>query len=362
MLSGAYNDTVGFQSVSIKRFWKGSLGVDFTIKYNYSAVRNTDKLQEQLNSTVREKLSELPRVDKAHLNKTLSENIAKVTSTLRQVEQNPCSSEASSCSSNHECRVKADKKHVLCISPCTNYGCGGGTCFLDSGGQPKCRCPKGDTFVYVGEHCDERAEKLPLTSRTIIAIAVGVGALVVSLSLALFVVCFRRLRRTQSKDNLHRRDSEYSDTSIRRSKVGSDAPSRSSFMDVQARHQNSYRRQPRDVASLITPTSGDFAESMEMTSYVYPEYEDRTLPCLPSQAILTLPWVRHDDVRRHTMTSGRDDAQVHRREDMGPRSEIFLRNSAYLNQLNADEMAVEGNFRRKEHSYIQHGMRQPQDL
>ena len=69
---------------------------------------------------------------------------------------------------------------------------------------PSCpsRCPADDHYVYGGDLCEQRAEKLDLSSNTIIAIAAGGGGgLVFILSVALAVTCFRRRRRS-GKDKL----------------------------------------------------------------------------------------------------------------------------------------------------------------
>ena len=56
-----------------------------------------------------------------------------------------------------------------------------------------CRCPPDNNYVYGGEYCEQKAEKLTLSSTTIIAIACGTGGgLVVILVIALFVSCLRR--------------------------------------------------------------------------------------------------------------------------------------------------------------------------
>ena len=74
--------------------------------------------------------------------------------------------------------------------------------------RPYCRsrCPADDHYVYGGDRCEQRAEKLDLSSNTIIAIAAGTGGgLVFILSVALAVTCFRRRRRSE-KEKLHDAD------------------------------------------------------------------------------------------------------------------------------------------------------------
>ena len=64
-----------------------------------------------------------------------------------------------------------------------------------------CRCPLDDNYVYGGEYCEQKAEKLALSSTTIIAIACGTGGgLVVILVIALFVTCLRRHPTAGGKD------------------------------------------------------------------------------------------------------------------------------------------------------------------
>lgn len=73
------------------------------------------------------------------------------------------------------------------------------------------RCPTDEQYVYGGEKCEEKAEKLKMSSDKIIAIAAGLGGgLVFVLTVALVVTCFRRRRRGHGH-KLHEDDakSEY---------------------------------------------------------------------------------------------------------------------------------------------------------
>ncbi|XP_070182725.1 mucin-17-like, partial [Littorina saxatilis] len=261
-LTQAFSSTIGFQFITVDRFWPGSTGVDYAANYNYSAVTNRTELHRQHSTNVSENLNDLPDVDSQYLNATFNGDSERAAFTLKLTADNLCAAKPCKAHPFYNCSV--DQGIVLCISPCFGYACGayGATCFLDSVGSPKCRCPADDQYVYGGERCDQRAEKLDLSSDTVIAIASGLGGgLVLVVIVVLAVTCFRRHRRREGR-KLQAQDSESF-----RSITGMNRVAGSVDGIEHGPSPGFYRNQPGDIASFLQKESGSPTDAAELARF-----------------------------------------------------------------------------------------------
>ncbi|KAK7501982.1 hypothetical protein BaRGS_00006734, partial [Batillaria attramentaria] len=177
----------------------GSIGVDYNVEYNHSAVSQPKVLRSELDN-VKNTLQSEPTVDIGYLNKTFLGKFEENIQLLSAVDKNPCAS-PSACPAYHSCTYYRDKEEFQCISPCIRLQCTNGHCQLDSDGKPECKCPKDEKYVYGGDKCEQMAEKLDLSSTTIIAIAAGAGGgLICILTIALVVTCCWRKGRDKERD------------------------------------------------------------------------------------------------------------------------------------------------------------------
>lgn len=65
-----------------------------------------------------------------------------------------------------------------------------------------CRCKSSDHFVYSGDTCNVKTEKLKLESKYIIAITCGSAGLLIIICIIMCIAC-RRCRRKEKHDNDH---------------------------------------------------------------------------------------------------------------------------------------------------------------
>ena len=62
------------------------------------------------------------------------------------------------------------------------------------------RCHQDDNYVYSGEHCDIKTEKLGLEKNYIIAIAVGSGGIVILIFLIIITVLLWKRKKENTKE------------------------------------------------------------------------------------------------------------------------------------------------------------------
>ncbi|CAG5132304.1 unnamed protein product, partial [Candidula unifasciata] len=178
----AFNTTPGFVNLTVEGFWKGSVGVNFTSNYKDANIRDV------FTSLV----GKLPSwYDDTELNKSINNVVRKMCE------------EEDSCPKSYHCSVEKSQQQFepICEYVCLQSECqNNGYCVVNIDNQPKCRCFETDDYIYTGENCEIKTEKLTMSKDKIIGIAVGVGGGVILLLLIIVVIiCIRQRQQRRSK-------------------------------------------------------------------------------------------------------------------------------------------------------------------
>ncbi|XP_046546250.1 uncharacterized protein LOC124256318 [Haliotis rubra] len=100
-------------------------------------------------------------------------------------------------------------EQVTCLSTCPGDACQHGQCHINSDGDHVCKCDISEDFVYSGEKCDIKTEKLSMEIGAIAGIAGGLGGgIILLLVVALLLTCCSRRKnknrkRHHSEDEIH---------------------------------------------------------------------------------------------------------------------------------------------------------------
>ncbi|XP_071150415.1 uncharacterized protein [Mytilus edulis] len=118
-----------------------------------------------------------------------------------------------------------DSTIFKCVSECRDFQTkckNKGRCVLNIDGNPECRCREDADFVFTGQYCDIKIEKLALESKYIIAIATSIGSIlsaVIITTCLLYHIKIRKVKRTKTLEPADDEDniSQYRPSSVHRS-------------------------------------------------------------------------------------------------------------------------------------------------
>ncbi|XP_064646255.1 uncharacterized protein LOC135499440, partial [Lineus longissimus] len=88
---------------------------------------------------------------------------------------------------------------AVCRDKCVAFRCGGGMCFIDGNGDPRCRCNQDDQFYYTGSHCEIQNPLLSRDDETLIIILCVLGVLMAIAFLICVCFCYQRSREGKLK-------------------------------------------------------------------------------------------------------------------------------------------------------------------
>ncbi|XP_059164066.1 uncharacterized protein LOC131947001 [Physella acuta] len=191
-------NVTNFDEVVIKKFWEGSVGVDFDVKlkaFHQGQPINSSLVKNEL-SDVKTQLLKLDKVDQTYVNVTFDDKLSEALHVLEEFSRDVCKSEHI-CNDTHVCNSTSQ----VCDNKCFNFRCPvNAQCYVTDQHTAQCRCKTDDKFVYGGADCSEVAEKMALTSTQIIAIGTGVGGAVVVMAVIIIAVVILRTRRRRVPD------------------------------------------------------------------------------------------------------------------------------------------------------------------
>ncbi|BFZ15672.1 hypothetical protein BsWGS_18711 [Bradybaena similaris] len=188
-LAPAFNHS-GFQNITVTGFWRGSVGVNFTSYYKDTNVSDLfNILLKRVSSNVGS-----TELNYAFLQQSLNDSIHNELKDICE--------QSGRCLRDYYCSVN-DGLQPTCQHVCFQHACqNNGYCVAGKQSQPVCKCPEDDDFVYSGDNCEMKIEKMSMSKDKIIGIAAGVGGgVILLLIIAIVVISVRQRRMGRPKDD-----------------------------------------------------------------------------------------------------------------------------------------------------------------
>ncbi|XP_076087843.1 uncharacterized protein LOC143058255 [Mytilus galloprovincialis] len=92
----------------------------------------------------------------------------------------------------------------MCQSRCFNITCyNKGFCILDISGNPVCQCKRDGKYVFAGDFCGTKGERLLLASEYIIAAACGSGGIIIIVAIVICFICKGRTPKDKNEKDYY---------------------------------------------------------------------------------------------------------------------------------------------------------------
>ncbi|XP_053385640.1 uncharacterized protein LOC128550481 [Mercenaria mercenaria] len=211
-LTACYNSTPGFMSVTVIRFRKGSIIVDYDVRIRnpQSVEAAVNHINQNISAIIKQADEEIKEfeINRDQTNNLMTANISMIGETG---EQAICQSFSDVCRFGYNCTFNTvgDRVEASCQSKCSQQSsfCGiHGQCYIDHRSEAlKCRCDEEENYVYIGERCGNRMELVKLKKKYIILIASGSGGLFI-IALIVVIICLLKRRKSHDQERKQKED------------------------------------------------------------------------------------------------------------------------------------------------------------
>ncbi|XP_067687072.1 uncharacterized protein [Haliotis asinina] len=199
-LTPVYTRIPGFLYLAITDFTNGSVIGHYQV--NIQANEPTDDVLGAFTGTFLSEMNSLTIFNTTAEPFTKTNNMSQILETI-----------GDKCQATGICPIGftcsgAKSGEVTCLSTCTGDTCQYGRCHIGSDGYRICKCDVSEDFVYSGDKCDIKTEKLSMEIGAIAGIAGGLGGGIILLLVVALVLtcCSRRKNKTKrhhSEDEIH---------------------------------------------------------------------------------------------------------------------------------------------------------------
>ncbi|XP_071103415.1 interphotoreceptor matrix proteoglycan 2-like [Haliotis cracherodii] len=197
-LTPVYSNIPGFLYVEITGFSNGSVIGEYQV--NIRANVPADDVQDAFNGTFLTEMNNLNILTFPVEPFTDSNDLSQIGETIRDKCQ-----AVGICLNGFTCSGGTSQQ-VTCRSTCTGDDCLNGQCHVTSGGDRVCTCDISEDFIYSGDNCDIKTEKLSMEIGAIAGMAGGLGGGIILLLVIALVLACCSIRKNKNSKKYHSED------------------------------------------------------------------------------------------------------------------------------------------------------------